>query len=136
MLKKRIIPLLLLIDGRLVKSVNFDNFNDVGNPVSSVKIFNNSDADENDRGFQSGLSLKINEKWKFTYLFKDIESDSTFGALTHSYFGGGGAGHKGHQFNLSYPITERFSVDLVWFDNKKKMITDYNKIFVDFKYKL
>ena len=101
-----------------------------------LDIVNNSDADQNDRGFQSGLSLKINEKWKFTYLFKDIESDSTFGALTHSDFGGGGAGHKGHQFNLSYPITERFSVDLVWFDNKKKMITDYNKILVDFKYKL
>jgi len=101
-----------------------------------LDIVNNSDADQNDRGFQSGLSLKINEKWKLTYLFKDIESDSTFGALTHSDFGGGGAGHKGHQLNLSYPITERFSVDVVWFDNKKKMITDYNKIFVDFKYKL
>lgn len=46
MLKKRIIPLLLLMNGRLVKSVNFDNFKDVGNPVSCVKIFSNSDADE------------------------------------------------------------------------------------------
>ena len=46
MLKKRIIPLLLLMNDRLVKTVNFDSFKDVGNPVSSAKIFNNSDADE------------------------------------------------------------------------------------------
>ena len=93
-------------------------------------------ADQNDSVFLSCLSLLISEKWKFTYLYKDIESDSTFGALTHSDFGGGGAGHKGHQFNFSYPVTKRLSVDLVWFDNKKKMTFDYNKLFLDFKYKL
>mgnify|MGYP006081702461 CR=1 FL=1 len=46
MLKKRIIPLLLLMNDRLVKTVNFDKFKDVGNPVSTAKIFNDSDADE------------------------------------------------------------------------------------------
>ena len=46
MLKKRIIPLLLLMNNRLVKSVNFDKFKDVGNPISTAKIFNDSDADE------------------------------------------------------------------------------------------
>ncbi len=46
MLKKRIIPLLLLRDGRLIKPKNFDKFRDVGDPVSNAKIFNNSDADE------------------------------------------------------------------------------------------
>ena len=46
MLKKRIIPLLLIMDERLVKTINFDNFKDVGNPISSAKIFNDSDADE------------------------------------------------------------------------------------------
>ena len=101
-----------------------------------LDMVKNSDADQNDSGFQSGLSLVISDKWKFTYLYKDIESDSTFGALTHSDFGGGGTNHKGHQFNLSYPVTKRFSVDVVWFDNKKKMTVDYNKLFLDFKYKL
>ena len=101
-----------------------------------LDVINNSDADENDKGFQSGFNLLINQKWTFKYLYKDIESDATFDALVDSNLGGGGTGHKGHQFNLSYPMTERFSVDVVWFDNKKKMITDYNKIFVDFKYKL
>ena len=46
MLKKRIIPLLLIMNERLVKTINFDNFKDVGNPISNAKIFNDSDADE------------------------------------------------------------------------------------------
>ena len=46
MLKKRIIPVQLLNHGRLVKSVNFDNFRDVGDPVSSTKIYNSQYADE------------------------------------------------------------------------------------------
>ena len=46
MLKKRIIPLLLLMGQRLVKTINFDKYKDVGNPVSTAKIFNDSDADE------------------------------------------------------------------------------------------
>jgi len=46
MLKKRIIPLLLLQGDRLIKTLNFDKFRDVGDPVSTSKIFNDSDADE------------------------------------------------------------------------------------------
>ena len=80
-----------------------------------LDMVNNSDADQNDSGFQSGLSLLISEKWKFTYLYKDIESDSTFGALTHSDFGGGGAGHKGHQF-LSDPDGHHCAPHNVWRD--------------------
>ena len=46
MLKKRIIPVQLLIDDRLVKTILFDKYRDVGNPVTSSKIYNYSDADE------------------------------------------------------------------------------------------
>ena len=46
MLKKRIIPIQLLIDNRLVKTIEFGKYRDVGNPVSSSKIYNDSDADE------------------------------------------------------------------------------------------
>ena len=45
MLKKRIIPLLLILDDRFVKTINFDKFKDVGDPISTAKIFNDSDAD-------------------------------------------------------------------------------------------
>jgi len=46
MLKKRIIPVQLLLKNRLVKTKLFDKFIDVGNPIRSSKIYNDSDADE------------------------------------------------------------------------------------------
>jgi cyclase len=46
MLKKRIIPVQLLINNRLVKTVNFDNYRDVGDPVMSSKVYDSQDADE------------------------------------------------------------------------------------------
>jgi cyclase len=46
MLKKRIIPVQLLMDGRLVKTVRFDTYRDVGDPVQSSKVYNAQDADE------------------------------------------------------------------------------------------
>ena len=46
MLKKRIIPVQLLLNGRLVKTVQFGDYRDVGNPISSSKVYSNQDADE------------------------------------------------------------------------------------------
>ena len=46
MLKKRIIPLLLLKNGRMVKGKKFSNFIDTGNPDTAVKIYSSQDADE------------------------------------------------------------------------------------------
>jgi cyclase len=45
-LKKRIIPVQLLLKDRLVKTKSFNKFIDVGNPIRSSKIYNDSDADE------------------------------------------------------------------------------------------
>ncbi len=46
MLKKRVIPVLLLKDGRMVKGVRFANFRDTGNPRTTVRIYSAQDADE------------------------------------------------------------------------------------------
>lgn len=46
MLKKRIIPIQLLRDGRLVKTVKFDRWRDVGDPVKSSAVYNSQYADE------------------------------------------------------------------------------------------
>lgn len=46
MLKKRIIPIQLLMNDRLVKSTQFDNFRDVGDPVKSSSVYNSQYADE------------------------------------------------------------------------------------------
>jgi hypothetical protein len=94
----------------------------------------NSKADEDDSGFQIGSKLTLNDFWKVTYLYKDIEKNAVFGALVDSNFGGGGVGHKGHQLNVSYTFSKNISVELTWFDNKKKMEIDYKKTFLDLKY--
>jgi len=46
MLKKRIIPILLLKKGRLVKGCQFDNYRDVGDPVKSAGVYSSQQADE------------------------------------------------------------------------------------------
>lgn len=46
MLKKRIIPTLLLRDNRMVKGKNFNSYIDVGDPTSCIKIYNAQYADE------------------------------------------------------------------------------------------
>ncbi len=46
MLKKRIIPVQLLVGGRLVKPVRFGEWRDVGDPVKSAAVYNSQYADE------------------------------------------------------------------------------------------
>ena len=46
MLKKRVIPKLLLKEGRTVKGVRFADLRDVGNPVTNARIYNAQGADE------------------------------------------------------------------------------------------
>lgn len=46
MLKKRIIPVLLLKNGRLIKTVKFADYRDVGNPITTAKIYDAQGADE------------------------------------------------------------------------------------------
>lgn len=46
MLKKRIIPILLLENNKLVKTINFKNPKYIGDPINAVKIFNEKTVDE------------------------------------------------------------------------------------------
>ncbi len=46
MLKTRLIPLLLLQSGRMVKGKRFRDFRDTGDPVSAARIYNAQNADE------------------------------------------------------------------------------------------
>ncbi len=46
MLKKRLIPLMLLDNGRLIKTVKFGAGRDVGDPVQSAKVYSDQNADE------------------------------------------------------------------------------------------
>jgi len=46
LLKKRIIPIQLLLNGRLVKTRTFGDWRDVGDPVKSSAVYNSQNADE------------------------------------------------------------------------------------------
>lgn len=46
MIKKRIIPILLLSEQRLVKTRQFKDPREVGNPITSAKVYSAQDADE------------------------------------------------------------------------------------------
>lgn len=46
MLKKRLIPVLLLKEGRMVKTINFEKIREVGYPVTTAKIYDAQTADE------------------------------------------------------------------------------------------
>lgn len=46
MLKKRLIPLLLLKNGRMVKGRQFKDYRDTGDPISAARIYNAQKADE------------------------------------------------------------------------------------------
>ncbi|MCH7593942.1 MAG: imidazole glycerol phosphate synthase subunit HisF [Chloroflexi bacterium] len=46
MLKIRLIPSLLLADGRCVKGVRFGNYRDVGHPITAAKVYEAQGADE------------------------------------------------------------------------------------------
>lgn len=46
MLRPRVIPVLLLADNGLVKSIKFKDYNYIGDPINAVRIFNDLRADE------------------------------------------------------------------------------------------
>jgi cyclase len=46
MIIPRVMPCLLVLDGRLVKTVKFQNPSYVGDPVNAIKIFNDKEVDE------------------------------------------------------------------------------------------
>ena len=46
MLRKRVIPILQIIDEKLVKSTKFKNHKYVGDPLNAVRIFNQKEVDE------------------------------------------------------------------------------------------
>ena len=46
LLRKRIIPVLLLKDKGLVKGKKFNNYKYIGDPINAIRIFNDKEVDE------------------------------------------------------------------------------------------
>lgn len=73
MLRTRVIPVLLLKNGGLVKGTNFKNHKYVGDPINAVKIFNEKEADEL---VFLDISATANNKEPNFSLIKDIASEA------------------------------------------------------------
>lgn len=71
MLRSRLIPILLINEGSLVKSRKFDNYKYIGDPLNAVRIFNEKNVDEL---ILLDISLSKNHENINTELIKDIAS--------------------------------------------------------------
>jgi len=71
MIRSRLIPLLLISEGSLVKSKNFMNYKYIGDPLNAVRIFNEKDVDEL---IILDISMSTNKFEINTQLIKDIAS--------------------------------------------------------------
>ncbi|NLR90508.1 AglZ/HisF2 family acetamidino modification protein [Flammeovirga agarivorans] len=82
MTRKRIIPILLLKNGGLVKTIKYSKPNYIGDPINAVKIFNNKEVDE-----LSILDIEASEKNKEPD-YKKIEEIVSEAFMPISYGGG------------------------------------------------
>jgi imidazole glycerol-phosphate synthase subunit HisF len=69
----RVIPILLIKDGGLVKGVNFKNYKYVGDPINAVKIFNDKEVDEI---CVIDISATANKKMPNIAAIKEIASEA------------------------------------------------------------
>ena len=65
MLKKRVIPVLLMKDGKMVKGKKFRNFIETGQPESTVDVYSSQEADEL-------IFLNISSNKNYFRYFKEI----------------------------------------------------------------
>ena len=120
MLKNRVIPILLLKDGKLVKTVNFENPQYVGDPINVIHIFNKKEVDELIIIDISASKNKIEPNFN---LIKDIASEC-FMPLTY----GGGIKSINHVEKILSMGVEKVSIQSAAIENPE-FITHLSKLF-------
>ena len=120
MLSKRVIPVLLLDDGYLVKTINFDEPKYIGDPINAVRIFNEKEVDEI-------IIIDINSSKKKTgpdfELLNDLASEC-FMPLTY----GGGVSKIKHIKKLFYTGVEKVTLNQACISNFD-LISEASKVF-------
>ena len=109
MLEKRIIPVLLIQNKKLVKSVKFSNYNYLGDPINAVKIFSTKTVNE--------LVIIDIEASKKDYIDKDYlykVADECFIPLTYS----GGIKNLKEMEEIYKIGFEKISLDSIIFKDK------------------
>jgi imidazole glycerol-phosphate synthase subunit HisF len=119
-LQKRIIPCLLLRNGSLVKTVKFNKFGYVGDPVNTIRIFNELEVDE--LILVDILASKKGQKPDFK-LIKEVASEC-FMPLTY----GGGIDSVEDIKKILYIGVEKVSINTFAVQNPQ-FITEAAEIF-------
>ncbi len=107
-----------------------------------VDYVQNTEADDFNTGYAVGLKLGKTSAagtWDLSYVWQDIEADSTLGLLTDSDFGGGGTDGKGHVLKGGYGVSKRWSLGITYFSNEVDGNSgnkhDYERIMLDTRFK-
>ncbi|HLF11316.1 MAG TPA: putative porin [Gammaproteobacteria bacterium] len=101
-------------------------------------LVNNTEADGADTGFALGASFGEVSRpgtWRVGYLYQDLEADAVIATFTDSDFAGGGTDGRGHVFEFSYGLRERWTLGLRYFLNERGADAgnehDYNRLQAD-----
>lgn len=91
----------------------------LGQPLTLFGDWTRNESASDDEGaWVSGVRVgKVTEKlgsWRALYLYKRVEPDAVFGAITDSDFGGGGTNHKGHRLGLEVGLNKYVSAAITY----------------------
>lgn len=114
MLRERIIPFLLISNNDLVKTIKFDNENYIGDPLNTVRIFNEKKCDEISIFDISISENKISPNFK---LIKDIANEARMPVMY-----GGGIKNKLDALKIFNYGIEKISLSSLYFENREEVI--------------
>ena len=113
MLRARIIPFLLISNDDLIKTTKFDNENYIGDPLNTVRIFNEKKCDEI---AIYDISKSINNLPPNFRLIKDIASEARM-PVTY----GGGIKTFNDAIKIFNFGIEKISINSLYFENKNEV---------------
>ena len=110
MLKKRIIPVLLINKNSIVKTINFENPRIVGDIISAVKVFDKRQADEL-------IILDIGKKYNSKIEMSLVKEISKHCFMPLSF--GGGIRTMSDAYNFFKNGADKIIVNTIFYKNKK-----------------
>jgi hypothetical protein len=90
----------------------------------------NTEADENDTGYQAGIGIgkaKNPKTYELNYSYYDLEKDAVVGAFTDSDRHGGGTDGRGHKLQAKYQLLKNLQLGLTYFMTEKTISDDAKK---------
>ncbi|NUM33066.1 MAG: imidazole glycerol phosphate synthase subunit HisF [Candidatus Brocadiae bacterium] len=120
MLRTRIIPCLLLKGNSLVKTVKFDRFEYIGDPMNTCRIFNELEVDE-----MAILDIRASkEKKEINFSLLEVLVSECFMPLSY----GGGIQDASHAEKLFSMGFEKIILNSILF-SKPELIQDISKVY-------